>query len=108
MPKFVFLPSLGYIDVSDIIQVYSPNGGPVDLDNTAESGLAVRFAAEVYDHNGRVNTHVVLLKDRTEIEFLVTALRLLAAPETVSDLSPASDLEALRSSTSKRVDSIGE
>lgn len=77
--RFVYLKSLGYVDLDDVIQVYSPDGGEIDLDKSPE--IAVRFAAEVYDHAGRVITNVVKISDPAEIELLIQSLGLLAAKE---------------------------
>jgi hypothetical protein len=83
--RFVLLASLGYIDLDDVIQVYNPNGGTVDLDNAPE--IAVRFAAQVYDHNGDVNTNVVKLTNPKEIEMLIRSLGLLAAEEVTDEVT---------------------
>jgi hypothetical protein len=73
---------LGYINLDEVVQVYSPSGGEVDLDSAAE--IALNFRSHVFDGSAQTNT--VLVRGEEEINMIIAGLGLLRAPCSLKEV----------------------
>jgi hypothetical protein len=105
MPNFIHLPEFGYLDLDNVVQVFNPNGGDVDLDHAPE--IAVRLAAPVYDGYSISNVAKVT---GPSVELLIAALGLLKVPHSLEDLiiRLENQLKVLQPPFPPPPDSIGE
>lgn len=85
MANFIYTKQLGYIDLDEVVQVYSPAGGELSLDDMDDTPVvALNFRSQVFD--GTAQTTRVLVRDEETINMIIAALGLLRVPHCLRDL----------------------